>query len=66
MVGKLRQLSKGDAFVKTMKENKNFSYIGKKDSYFFDKMLQAVFESGLRAWAWEPHKEGIKKSVLLF
>jgi DNA-3-methyladenine glycosylase I len=66
MVEKLRQLSKGDAFVRTMEENKSFNYIEKKDSYFFEKMAQAVFESGLRAWAWEPHKEGIKKAFCYF
>jgi hypothetical protein len=38
MVEKLRQLSKGDAFVRTMEENKSFTYIEKEDSYFFEKM----------------------------
>jgi restriction endonuclease S subunit len=53
MVEKLRQLSKGDAFVKTMDENKSFSYIGKEDSCFFEKMAQTVFESKnirIRVW----------------
>jgi len=66
MVKKLTQLSKGDAFDRTMEENKNFNYIGKDDSYFFEKMAQAVFESGLRAWSWEPHRKGIKKAFCHF
>ena len=66
IVEKLRQLSKGDAFDRTMEENKSFSYIEKEDSYFFEKMAQAVFESGLRAWAWEPHRVGIKKAFCYF
>jgi len=66
MVGKLGQLSKGDAFVKTMEENRNFNYKGKDDGYFFEKMTQAVFESGLRASSWEPHRKGIEEAFCYF
>jgi len=66
MIVKLGQLSKGDAFVRTMNENNNFTYIEKEDSYFFEKMVQAVFESGLHAWAWEPHRKGIEKAFCYF
>ena len=66
IVEKLGQLSKGDAFAKTMEENRNFNYKGKDDSYFFEKMTQVVFESGLRPTSWAPHRDGIKKAFCHF
>lgn len=61
MVKKLREISIGDAFDRTMEENRSFTYIYKHDDYFFGKMVQAIFESGMHAWIWKDYEDEIKK-----
>lgn len=66
MVKKLRELSKGNSFDKTMEENRGFTYADQPDDYFFEKMVQVIFEAGISAWVWKKCEDEIRREFCNF
>ena len=66
MYDKLRELQLGNAFDKTMEENRSFTYLYKHDDYFFNMIVQATFESGMHAWVWKRYENKMRKAFCNF
>lgn len=61
MFEKLKQIQIQDRFVFTLKSDAETSYIGKSDSFFFQRLCDLVFQSGVRGVIWKTYEPEIRK-----
>ncbi len=58
---KLIEIQVEDRFTKALENWKNLTYIEKSDNYFFQRMVDVVFQSGIRGVIWQRFEPEIRK-----
>ena len=61
MYKKLKQIQIQDRFVSALKSEAETSYVGKSDNFFFQRMCDLIFQSGVRGMIWERYEPAIRK-----
>lgn len=61
MLSKLKELQINNKFDKALRKEEKLTYINKPDNYFFQRMCDLVFQSGVRGSVWQKYEPVIKK-----
>lgn len=61
MFDKLRTIQIEDKFDRALEEEKLLTYIGKPDNYFFQRMVDLIFQSSVRGVIWLRYEPEIRK-----
>lgn len=60
-MAKLTEIQIEDNFVRALEEEKQLTYVGKPDNYFFQRIVDLLFQSGVRGVIWERYEPEIRK-----
>lgn len=58
---KLRSIQVENKFDQMLENEKNLTYVAKPDNYFFQRMCDVIFQSGVRGVIWERYEHEIRK-----
>ena len=61
MYEKLKQIQIEDRFVSALKSESETGYVDKSDDFFFQRLVDLIFQGGVRGVIWERYKDEIGK-----